>query len=162
MANTIRRSFIETRAAKDKLAVANEKTSVIPVVGTEYRLTGNFAVENGWVDRNGNRRNTDRVYAYFEGSRNGKVAYNGISAGVFLRRPFSGFTDDEQESLTDFHKSLLNCLNAEDFFDLIEENNAWNKTIVVKDVIRHLEVVFGTDEVRPIRYAIFDLIRESH
>ena len=157
MANTISRVFGETRANKAKLANANPKGASCPNPGTEFVLTGNFTVEDGWTDSKGKKQNTDRQYAYFEGTRNGKPVPAGISAGVFLRRPFDGFTEEEEATLTDFHKELLNCLSAEEFFDLIERKNAWGKKIVVKSHTRHTEKPFGSDTEKPVRYAIFDI-----
>ena len=157
MALTISRVFGETRANKAKLANANPKGASCPNPGTGFVLTGRFTVEDGWTDSKGKKQNTDRQYAYFEGTRNGKPVPAGISAGVFLRRPFDGFTEEEEKALTDFHKELLNCLSAEDFFDLMESKNAWGKTIVVKCHILHTEKPFGSDTEKPVRYAIFDI-----
>lgn len=158
MANTIHRVFDKTRAQKAELSNANIKGSSCPNIGTEFTLTGNFTVENGWLDRRTNtRKDTDRSYAFFEGKRNGKDAEGGISAGVFLRRPFDGFTEEEEKSLTEFHKELLDCLGAEDLFDLFEKKNLWGKTIVVKSVVRHMETPYNKDTEKPVRYAIFDI-----
>lgn len=157
MANTIKRDFRKTRADKANLANANVKGASCPNPGTEFVLTGNFDVDDGWLDSKGNKQNTDRQYAYFEGKRNGKDVPAGISAGVFLRRPFDGFTEEEEATLTEFHKELLNCLSAEEFFDLMESKNAWGKTIVVTRHTRHTEKPFGSDTEKPVRYAIFDI-----
>lgn len=156
MANPIKRVFDKTQAQKAELSNANVKGSSCPTVGTEFALTGNFTVENGWLDRRtGEIRDKDRSYAFFEGKRNGKETEAGISAGVFLRRPFDGFTAEEEKSQTEFQKELLDCISAEDFFDLMQKKG-W-KTIVVKDIVRHMETPYDKKDEKPVRYAIFDL-----
>lgn len=158
MANEIVRVFNLKGSDKGKLATANEKGGSCPNVNTAFKLTGNFTVEDGWIDRNGNRQNTDRQYAYFEGTRNNNAVPSGIGGGIFLRRPFDGFTEDEEKELTPFHKQLYNCISAEDLYSCFEENKVFEgKTIIVKKIIRHIEKPYGQDTEKPVRYAIFDI-----
>lgn len=154
----IKRTFNDGSSNKGKLSNANPKGGSCPNKDTEFALTGKFTVENGWLDSKGNRQNTDREYAYFEGTRNGKDVPAGLSAGIFLRRPFDGFTESEERDLTGFHKKLLDCLSAEDFFDLCEAEGVFSgKRLVVKAIVRHSEKPYGQDTEKPVRYAIFDL-----
>lgn len=157
MANEIKRSF--GRANKAKLSNCNAKGESCPKVGTKFNLTGKFDVQDGWLDRRtGEMRDTDRSYAFFEGKRNGTDVANGISAGVFLRRPFDGFTEDESKDLTNFQKSLLDCFNAGDLDALFEKEGAYDsKTVVVKAIVKHSEIPYGKDTARPVSYAVFDL-----
>lgn len=158
MANEIKRVFDLKGSDKGKLSTANEKGGSCPNVNTLFTLTGKFTVEDGWLDRSGNRQNTDRQYAYFEGTRNGKEVPNGIGAGIFLRRPFDGFTEEEEKALTPFHQALYNCISAEDLYDCLEENGVFTgKTLFVKAIVRHSEKPYGQDKEKPVRYAIFDL-----
>lgn len=153
----ITRIFKSNSADKGALACVNEKGGACPNIGTKFTLTGNFTVEDGWTDRNGTVQNKDRKYAYFEGTRNGKEVSAGVGAGIFLRRPYDGFTAEEEKSLTPFHKSLLDCLDASDLYDLFERENAFSKSIVVKAIVRHNETPYGGDKEKPVRYAVFDL-----
>ena len=154
MANEIKRVF---GTDKTKLTLANEKGSACPKPGTKFNLTGKFICEEGYIDRASQKRvHEDRVYCYFEGQRNGQTREGGISASIFLRRPFDGFTDEETAQLTDFHKELLACDNAGDLFELFERTNAWRKTIAVKSIVRHTEVPFGKDTAQPVPYSVFD------
>lgn len=153
--STIVRIFKSNSSNKGDLSSVNEKNGACPNIGTVFTLTGNFTVEDGWLDRNGERQNTDRKYAYFEGTRNGKEATAGVGAGIFLRRPFDGFTAEEEKSLTPFHKSLLDCIDASDLYDLFERENAFTKKIVVKAIVRHNETPYGGDKEKPVRYAVF-------
>lgn len=155
--STITRIFKSDATNKGELTSANEKGGACPNQGTIFALTGKFSVEDGWLDRNGERQNIDRKYAYFEGTRNGKETPAGIGAGIFLRRPFDGFTTEEEKDLTPFHKALLDCLDASDLYDLFERENAFTKKIVVKAIVRHLETPYGGDKEKPVRYAIFGL-----
>ena len=155
MANEIKRLFGTDKA---KLAEANIKGSVCPKVGTKFNLTGRFVCEEGYIDRATQKRvHTENVYCYFEGKRNGVDREGGISAGVFLRRPYDGFTDSESANLTAFHKDLLACENAGDLFDLFEKVGAWNKTLIVKSLVRHNEVPFGKDKEQAVPYSVFDI-----
>lgn len=154
MANEKKRLF---GTDKSKLALSNEKGALCPKVGTKFNLTGRFTCEEGYEDRRTKERvHTDRVYCYFEGKRNGIEREDGISAGIFLRRPFDGFTEAEFGQLTAFAKSLTDCGNAEDLFNLLEKEG-WNKTIVVKAIVRHTEVPYGKEQAQPVPYAVFDL-----
>ena len=154
----IKRVFNDGSSNKGKLSNANPKGGACPNLNTEFTLTGKFAVENGWLDREGKRQNEDREYAYFEGTRNGKDVPAGLSAGIFLRRPFDGFTEAEEAKLTDFEKQLLDCLSAEDLFDCLEKNGVFSgKKVFVKDIVRHSEKPYGQDTEKPVRYAIFDI-----
>lgn len=157
MANEIKRSF--GRANKAKLSSCNPKGEACPRVNTEFALTGKFDVQDGWLDRRtGEMRDTDRSYAFFEGKRNGTDVAAGISAGVFLRRPFDGFTEEEAKELTDFQKALIDCANAGDLDEVFEKNGVYDgKTVFVKSVVRHSEIPYGKNEARPVSYAIFDL-----
>ncbi len=158
MANTSNRNFNLVKADKEKLRNANPKGGACPNLNTEFALTGKFDIQNGWFDQKGQPHNEEREYAYFEGTRNQKPVPAGLSAGIFLRRPFDGFTDDESKSLTDFHRKLLDCISAEDFFDLCEAEGVFSgKRLVVSAVVRHNERPFGQDTEKPVRYAIFDL-----
>lgn len=153
MANELVRVFGTDKA---KLAEANIKGSACPKIGTKFDLTGKFVCEEGYVDRASQKRvHTENIYCYFEGKRNSNERPGGISAGVFLRRPYDGFTDSETSKLTEFHKDLLACENAGDLFDLFEKKG-W-KTIVVKDIVRHNEVPFGKDKEQPVPYSVFDI-----
>jgi hypothetical protein len=158
MAKTITRIFNHDKSNKGTLSTANSQGGSCPNLNTEFALTGKFTVEDGWTDSHGDVQNKDRQYAYFEGKRNGKEVPAGISAGVFLRRPFGGFTEEEEKRLTDFHRGLLDCISAEDFFDLCEDKGVFNgKSLVVKDIVRHTETPYGKDKEYPVRYAIFDI-----
>lgn len=154
MANEKKRVFASEKA---NLNLANEKSGTCPNVGTKFTLTGNVCVEQGWVDGEGNPRNQDRYYAYFEGTRNGQVRERGISANIFLRRPFNGFTESEQAQLTEFSKELLSCLDAGELDSLLEKKGVYGgKTIKVESHITHEEPVFGQpDKIRKVRYANF-------
>lgn len=155
MANEITRIFGTDKA---KLASANVKGSVCPKVGTKFNLTGKFVCEEGYIDRATQKRvHTENVYCYFEGKRNGNDRPGGISAGTFLRRPYDGFTDSESANLTPFHKELIACENAGDLFELFEKVGAWNKTLVVKSIVRHNEVPFGKEKEQPVPYSVFDI-----
>lgn len=153
MANEKKRVFASEKA---NLSLANNKSSACPNVGTIFTLTGNVAVEAGWTDRNGNTQNTDRFYAYFEGTRNGTNREGGISASVFLRRPFDGFTTEEESQLSEFSKELLKCMDAAELDALFEKKGIYGgKTIKVQSHVLHTEVPFGQDKSRPVRYANF-------
>ena len=159
MAKTpLTRIFNEGSTDKGKLAGANPKGGACPNINTEFTLTGKFTVEKGWTDRNNVVQNEDREYAYFEGTRNQKPVPAGLSAGIFLRRPFDGFTESEETHLTDFQKQLLDCLSAEDLYDCLEKNGVFSdKKVFVKDIVRHSEKPYGQDTEKPVRYAIFDV-----
>lgn len=141
---------------KARLAGSNDKTSTCPSVDTKFTLTGNVAVEDGWTDRDGNVHNTDKTYAYFEGTRNSKYREAGISASVFLRRPFDGFTAEEEKQLSAFSKELIKCMDAAELDALFEKNGIYNgKTLRVESHVLHTEVPYGQDKPRPVRYANF-------
>lgn len=153
MANEKKRVFASEKA---NLSLANEKSSTCPNVGTKFTLTGQVCVEKGWVDGEGKEHNTDRFYAYFEGTRNGQVRERGISASVFLRRPFNGFTESEQAQLSEFSKELLTCLDAGELDTLLEKKGIYGgKAIKVESHITHEEVPYGQDKPRKVRYANF-------
>lgn len=153
MANEKKRVFASEKA---RLAGSNDKTASCPSVDTTFTLTGKVCVEDGWTDREGKLRNTDKTYAYFEGTRNGKYREAGISASVFLRRPFDGFTPEEEKKLSEFSKKLIQCMDAAELDDLFEKNGIYSgKTIKVESHILHNEVPFGKNEERPVRYANF-------
>lgn len=153
MANELTRVF---GADKTQLAKANEKNGSTPSVGTTFNLTGNVAVEAGWLDRQGNRHNDDRFYAFFEGKRNGNAVANGINASIFLRRPFNGFTEEEQAQLNPFTAELTQCLDAGDLDAVFQKYGVYTgKTVKVASLIRHMEVPYGQDKERPVRYANF-------
>lgn len=138
------------------LAGANDKNSACPSVGTMFNLTGNYAVVQGWTDRNGKVHNEERLYAYFEGTKNGKPKDGGISAGTFLRRPFNGFPQDAE--LSTFQKALLDCNDAEDLYAVLEKFGCFStKKIVAKSHIMVSEIPFGGTEPKPVRYANFDV-----
>lgn len=158
MANQINRIFSSDKSNKGTLSNSNAKGGACPNLNTEFTLTGKFTVENGWLDNQSKRHNEDREYAYFEGTRNSKPVPSGLSAGIFLRRPFDGFTESEEKELTEFQKKLLDCLSAEDFFDLCEVSGVFSgKRLVVSKIVRHSEKPYGQDTEKPVRYAIFDL-----
>lgn len=153
MANEKKRVFASEKA---RLAGSNDKTSTCPSVDTTFTLTGKVCVEDGWTDREGKLRNTEKTYAYFEGTRNGKYREAGISAAVFLRRPFDGFTAEEEGKLSAFSKELINCGDAAELDAVLEKNGVYGgKTIKVESHILHNEVPFGKNEERPVRYANF-------
>lgn len=153
MANEKKRVFASEKA---KLSSANDKSSACPTVNTTFTLTGNVCVEDGWTDRDGKVHNEDRSYAYFEGTRNGKYREAGISASVFLRRPFDGFTTEEESQLSEFSRELLKCLDAGELDALFERNGVYHsKTIKVQSHVLHTEVPYGQDKARPVRYANF-------
>jgi hypothetical protein len=158
MSNQITRIFTSNASQKHTLSNSNPKGGACPNKDTEFTLTGNFVVENGWLDRNGVRQNVDRQYAYFQGTRNGKDVPAGLSAGIFLRRPFDGFTESEEAVLTPFQKELNDCLSAEDLFDCLAKNGVFGgRKVFVKDIVRHSEKPYGQDTEKPVRYAIFDI-----
>ena len=153
MANEKKRVFASEKA---RLAGSNDKTSTCPSVDTIFTLTGWVCVEDGWTDREGKLRNTDKTYAYFEGTRNGKYREAGISAAVFLRRPFDGFTTEEESQLSEFSKELLKCMDAAELDALFEKKGIYGgKTIKVQSHVLHTEIPFGQDKSRPVRYANF-------
>lgn len=155
MANEIKRVF---GSDKSKMSLANEKNSVCPKAGTKFNLTGKFVCEDGYIDRaTGKRVHEDRVYCYFEGQRNGQNREGGISASTFLRRPFNGFTEEEEKQLSAFQKDLLNCENAGDLYDLFEKYGVWNKNIIVRSIVRHNEVPYGKQAEQPVQYCNFDI-----
>lgn len=138
------------------LAGANEKNAACPAIGTEFNLTGNYAIVQGWRDRDGKVHNEERLYAFFEGQKNGKVKEDGISASTFLRRPFDDFPQDAE--LSTFQKVLLDCNDAEDLYAVLEKFGCFStKKIVVKSHILVNEVPFGGTEPKPVRYANFDV-----
>lgn len=153
MANEKKRVFASEKA---NLSLANDKSASCPSVDTKFNLTGNVCVETGWTDRDGRVRNEDKLYAYFEGSRNGITRDSGISASVFLRRPFDGFTTEEEGTLSEFSKELLKCLDAGELDKLFENSGVYaGKTIRVDSHVLHNEVPYGQKEARPVRYANF-------
>lgn len=152
MANEKTRVF----GREGSLAGANEKGAACPSVGTTYELTGRFAVVQGWTDRAGKVHDEDRSYAFFEGKKNGKEVAKGLSAGLFLRRPFNGFPTDA--TLTDFQKQLVECNDAEDLYSVLEKAKCFDgKKIVVKNHISVNEIPFGGDKEKPVKYANFDV-----
>lgn len=153
MANEMKRVFASEKA---KLNLANDKSSACPSVDTKFTLTGNVCVEAGWTDRDGKVHNEDRYYAYFEGTRNGITRDNGISASIFLRRPYNGFTEEEEKQLSEFSKELLKCMDAAELDALFYKSGVYSgKTIRVQSHVLHNEVPFGQDKERPVRYANF-------
>ena len=157
MANEITRNFVAYDDAKKAvLSSANDRSGAVPSVGTKFVLTGRFHTENGYLDRYGKRWHEGRVYCYFEGSRNGQYRPGGISANIFLRRPFDGFLPEEEANLTVFSKKLADCMDAGELYDVLKTTGCFDgKTIIVKDHIWHTEKPYGRDEERPIRYAVF-------
>ena len=125
---------------------------------TKFVLTGRYAIEQGWTDRDGNKRNTERKYAYFEGTRNGNAVEGGVSASIFLRRPFNGFSEEQMKKLTAFHQMLIGCGDAGDLDNVLQKYGAYaGKTIVCTDIIYNKEVPYGQKDERNVPYSVFDI-----
>lgn len=145
-------------AREGSLVGANGRNAGQVAKGTEFVLTGKFAIENGWKDRSGVKHNEDRKYAYFEGTRNGKAVEGGVSASVFLRRPFNGFTEEQTKQLTPFSQMLVDCGDAGDLDTVLEKVGAYaGKKIVCTDIIYNKEVPYGQKDERNVPYSVFDI-----
>lgn len=140
------------------LTGANGRNAGQVAKGTEFVLTGKYAIENGWTDRDGKKHNEDRKYAYFEGTRNGKSVQGGVSASVFLRQPYNGFTEEQQKQLTPFSQMLIGCGDAGDLDMVLEKSGAYaGKKIVCVDIIYNKEVPYGQTAERSVAYSVFDV-----
>lgn len=140
------------------LTGANGRNAGQVAKGTEFVLTGKYAIESGWTDRDGKKHNEDRKYAYFEGTRNGKSVEGGVSASIFLRRPFNGFSEEQRKQITPFSQMLLDCGDAGDLDTVLDKNGAYaGKKIVCVDIIYNKEVPYGQTAERSVAYSVFDV-----
>jgi hypothetical protein len=140
------------------LTGANGRNAGQVAKDTEFVLTGKYAIEQGWTDRDGKKHNEDRKYAYFEGTRNGKAVEGGVSASVFLRRPFNGFTEEQMKQLTPFQQLLIGCGDAGDLDAVLDRSGAYaGKKIVCVDIVYNKEVPYGQKDERNVPYSVFDV-----
>lgn len=145
-------------AREGSLVGANGRNAGQVAQDTIFTLTGNYCIEVGWKDRDGEIRNKERKYAYFEGTRNGDKMEDGISASIFLRKPYNGFTKEQLAELTEFSRKLVGCNDAGDLYKVLEEAGVFGgKSIVCTKLIYNKEVPFGQKDERNVPYSVFDV-----
>jgi len=82
----------------------------------------------------------------------------GVSASIFLRRPFNGFTEEQMKQLTPFQQLLNGCGDAGDLDAVLDKSGAYaGKKIVCVDIIYNKEVPYGQTAERSVAYSVFDV-----